>query len=275
MKDVIPSAVRPVLDWWLPQVRRCLRGKLHAVVLHGSVVLDDFCPGWSDCDDCVIVGEPVSEAEGTAIGAIHDRMRGLFIRERNAGWMSGQAVEGYYVPYQLVADGQCRMACYTAGGTTRRWAIEHPISPFDRYMLAHVGVPIAGTPVCFTPPRRNDLVSQAHHDITDLRNHDAAKQSSIWLCGMFHWLARSLVFWRDGAMLSKSAALEQMIAAGSDHAEAFSLALEIRRRGSASAARHQKALLQHFRKHALACADELESVIRERTPNNAVGATRQ
>jgi hypothetical protein len=252
-----------VLDWWFPQVQACLRGKLHAVVLFGSVTLDDFCPGWSDVDVCVVVNQPVSETEGKALGEIHDRMRDLFIRTHRAGWASGQAIGGYYIPRELVTDSDRKMPCYTAGGTTRRWAQDNPVSPFDRYMLAHFGSIIAGEDTKFAPPSDESLVTQARADIAQLRESDPAKQSSIWLCGMFHWLARSLVFWREGTMISKSAALKRGIDTNSKYADAFLLALEIRQRGSAAAAAQHEILLQNFEKHALPCADELESLIEQ------------
>ena len=69
------------------------------------------------------------------------------------------------------------------------------------------------------------------------------------MTGMLHWAARSLVFWRESLMLSKSAALEHEMAHGSPFAEAFALALKIRREGSAAAAGYHQELKKGLLKY--------------------------
>ena len=100
---------------------------------------------------------------------------------------------------------------------------------------------------------------QTETDLAALRAWDRAAQSAIWLAGMLHWAARSLVFWRDGTMLSKSASLEHEIARGSSFADAFQLALQIRREGSAVAARHHSELERYYGRIALDLAYEIET----------------
>lgn len=257
----VPSPVNPVLDWWLAEVRQCLGETIHGVVLHGSIALGDFCPGWSDIDVCVVLNAPVSEGEGAALGKIHDRMLDRFVRQRTDGWKSGQAIEGPYIPQELVGNAETERPCYIAGGTTRKWAPCHPVSPFDRYMLAHFGQTIFGKSVCFAPPAKQALMAQANTDLSDLRNRATSHQSAIWLCGMFHWLARSLVFWRDGRMLSKSAALQHEMDRASRFSDAFRLALAVRKEGSAAAENHRSELQAHFDACALTCAGEIEDSI--------------
>lgn len=75
---------------------------------------------------------------------------------------------------------------------------------------------------------------------------------------MLHWAARSLVFWRDGAMLSKSAALEHEIAHGSPFAAAFQTALMVRREGSAVATRYHPELRRYYGQMTLDLAHEIE-----------------
>ncbi len=257
----IPAIVSPLLDWWLGEIRQSLGDTFIAVVLYGSITLDDFCTGWSDVDVCVVVNPPVSETAGVALGKIHDRMRDRFVHERISGWMSGQVVEGSYIPRELVGDEQKRMPCYTAGGSSRRWALGHPVSAFDRYMLAHFGRTIAGAPTRFTPPRKQSLIAQSKRDLADLRRRASSQQSDIWLCGTLHWLARCLIFWRDGKLLSKSSALQHELEKGSPYSDAFRLASQIRREGSAAAAQHHQALRQHFDTCALPCAEEIDAAI--------------
>ncbi len=262
----IPPVVAHILDWWLPEIQSCLGHRLRSVMLHGSVTLDDFMPRWSDVDVCVVLTTPITQGEAQVIGTIHDQMRHRFIDEGEGSWESGQAVEGCYIPADLAANVVLQMPCYSAGGSTRKWAVCHPVSPFDRYILAHFGHPVAGERVMFTPPSMQDLASQTEQDLGPLRTwSDDLEQSAIWMAGMLHWIARSLVFWREGTMLSKSGALRHEIQRGSAFASAFHLALEIREAGSATAASHYADLRRHFGQTARPAAREVERHMRGRS----------
>ncbi len=258
----IPLAVEGLLEWWLPRVRAALGLKVKSVVLYGGVVLDDFAPGWSDVDVCVVLDTPIEQDEAAAIGAVHDEMREQFVDSGKGGWRSGQAIEGPYVPIELTAGPEATGLCFVAGGTTRRWADGHPISPFDRYMLSHFGACYAGQTVRFAPPTRQALVVQLREDLPQLVEPDHARlSSSIWLAGTIHWIARSVVFWRDGVMLSKTAALEQEIEAGSPFADAYELALRLRREGSAATRDHLPELRERFMAIAKPAADTMTELI--------------
>ena len=262
--SAIPQQVRPLLDWWLPRVRDLLGPDLRSVVLHGSVALGDFMPGWSDVDVCVAMEEPLAERAAEAIGALHDEMAARFIDGGAGGWRSGQAIEGPYIPVRLAGDPNAVAPCYTAGGTTRRYAVGHPITPFDRYMLAHFARILSGPDVGFAPPSPASLVEQARTDLRLVSEpHPDCLDAPIWLAGIMHWLARSIVFWRDGVMLSKTAALEHEIAGGSPFADAFGLALALRQEGSAACAGRLDELRADFLSVAPRAAALLEELIRE------------
>jgi len=114
-----------------------LDGGIESVILYGSVTLGEFQPGWSDVDVCTIVKEPVAESQTSKIGRVHDEMRRRFVDERMGGWRSGQVMEGPYIRPRLASDAEAADFCYKAGGTTRKRECCNPITPFDRYMLAH------------------------------------------------------------------------------------------------------------------------------------------
>jgi hypothetical protein len=242
----------------------CLGVRLRAIYLHGSTVFGDYCPGWSDVDVCVVVDGPVSEDEGHRLGQIHDEMRDRFLRDRVGGWQSGQGIEGFYIPQGLVTDDKLELPCYTAGGSTRLWHVGHPVSPFDRLVLARFGAHLHGEAMAFRPPEMSDLAAQTLRDLTSFREHDYRNSSAIWLCGVQHWLARSLVFWRDGELVSKSAALQRETEASSPYAEAFSLALQLRQEGSAATSPRRDELLRAFETHGLPCMNAVEQAVRER-----------
>jgi len=259
--NTFPVGVASLLQWWLERVCPTLGEKLRTVCVHGSLALDDFCSGWSDVDVCVVVNDPVSGTEAQALGAIHDEMGDRFIRAHAAGWRSGQAIEGCYIPEPLLRDASCQMPCYVAGDCAGRLSTAHPLPPFDREVLARFGRRLLGPPVAFARPTREALAEQTARMLAQIRGQVSGSPSAIWLCGIQHWLARSLVFWRDGDLLSKSAALSRELEQGSPFAVAFELALRIREEGSDVASQHRAALRRQFDECAMVCVAEIERAI--------------
>jgi predicted nucleotidyltransferase len=239
----IPQCVDDILGWWLEKVQSILTGNLKNVTLFGSVALDDYQTAWSDIDVCVVVNTAINEITGTEIGRIHDNMRDTFIS--SATWQSNQVVEGFYISLEMAADPALDRACYVAGGTTRKWYVGHPVSPFDRYLLSHHGITYWGDPVSFAPPSLSALRMQLKEDVESLGKFE--EYPALWLAGILHWIPRALVFWRDGIMLSKTAALEHEITSGSPYAPVFVLALELRKRGSAAVENAYQELLEKYR----------------------------
>ncbi len=108
------------------------------------------------------------------------------------------------------------------------------------------------------------LIAQTEQDLAALRNWTASYRSSAWLAGMAHWAARCLIFWRDGKMLAKSAALRHEIDRGSAFADAFQLALMVRTEGRGAAEQYRTQLLRHLERSAGAWADQIERAVHER-----------
>ena len=258
---MVPIPVQDVINWWLPQVREILDEQLQSVILYGSVTLGDFQSGWSDIDVCAVLTESIAEDAGVRIGRVYDLIQRHYLEDKHGGWLSGQVLEGNYIPESLAGDPREDQACYIAGGTTRKWQRGDPLQPFDRYMLANFGQSCFGPEVEFSEPNKDLLRPQAETDLRSLGNWE--RQSALWLTGMLHWLARSLVFWRDGRMLSKTAALQHEIERGSTYTEAFQLALTIRLEGSANATDHMQDLRSQYTSHVDAFSEELRQFIVE------------
>ncbi len=241
------ALLRPLFAWWLPEIRAVLGENLRSVLLGGSTVLGDFQPGWSDVDVCVVLHDPITEADGVRIGQVHDRMHARFIDGRQDGWCSGQAIEGSYVTAEMLADEVSAGTCYVAGGGTRWWGAREAVSPFDRLIFARHGRILDGEPVPVGLPSAASLRAQSHQDIQHFATPPAGcLHSAIWLAGIMHWLARTLVYWRDGERLSKTAALAREIAGGGPLAPHFVLPLALRREGSAATHAHLEVLRQSY-----------------------------
>jgi len=236
---MLPLPVQQITDWWLPRMEAVVAENLVSVLFTGSVVLDDYCDGWSDIDVCIVLRNEVTRASAPELCALHDSMRDTF--ERRYDWRSNQFIEGYYVSLNLVTRQKHEDWCYVAGGTTRKHYYGNPITPFDRYVLSCHSILLAGREIEFAPPATGELAMQTRKDLETLTNY--AGQSGLWLCSMLHWLARTIVYWRDGFLLSKSAALCREIERGSAFHKAYQLALKARQEGSSNAERYQDELL--------------------------------
>jgi predicted nucleotidyltransferase len=222
-----------LLNWWQPKIQDILGSKIKSIELFGSVALGDYQPSSSDVDVCTVVEGEITNEEGQRIGQVHDEMRQRFINEGVEGLKLRQVIEGPYVPIELTKDSKAIGYCYIAGGKTRKWAECNPITAFDRYSICHVGKCIFGDAVSFTPPTRDELIEHLNQGLDGLLTASLEHlNSSYWLAEMLTFLARSLVFWRDGIMLSKTMALQQEIEAQTPFSQAFNLALQFRQRKS-------------------------------------------
>ena len=129
-------------------------------------------------------------------------------------------------------------------------------------MLAEHGVLYCGEEQRFAGTARQELAEDTLGQVADLRDPNALERSAIWHAGLLHWVARSIVFWRDGLLVSKTAALKQEIQAESPFADAFRLALMVRGAGSAAATNYRDQLRSAFASVALAAADSVEALVK-------------
>jgi hypothetical protein len=259
----LPAEVTAILDWWRPRVCEVFGDELQGVFLFGGLALGEFAPGWSDVDTYLIVGSPVTAEQADAMNAMLAEMDERFINHGAEGWRSGQAVQGAVVTSGQAAEVGRAEECFYAWGSKGVHKHCDPFSAFDRYQLAHHRKLIWGDDVYFAPPSREALVEMTVEGMNLFG--DAAegpgKHGPIMLAGLLHWVARSFVFWRDCVLVAKSAALRQEIDRGSPFADVFSLALDVREQGSASAAEHEEALRKVFRESGRAINAEHERIL--------------
>lgn len=240
--NILPPQVQTITNWWLPRMKHIIGDELVAVLLTGSGALDDYCDGWSDVDVCVVLRGGMPERMAPDICVLHDEMRDMFMNMSD--WKSGQFIEGYYVSSDLASRHITEDWCYVADGSTRKYYLGNPITPFDQYITSHHSKLLDGRPVVVSTSTGSELAKQTLEDMATLSEYE--RQSGIWLCGMMHWLARTIVFWRDGIMLSKSAALYKEISGGSPYKKVYELALQARQEGSMHAGKYRDELLSLY-----------------------------
>ncbi len=227
----LPREANALVDWWLPRVKGVLGDKLLSVMLFGSAAMGDYVSTVSDLDICSVLADPIAAEEAAAIGRVHDEMRELFIHGQHSTLGLVQVIEGPYVPLAVALDESAVAPCYTAGGRTRRFETGHPVSAFDRYSLAHVGHCLWGQRVQFAPPSHAALMKMLAADLAVLNDPSSWHDSVGWYVAMLCFIARSVFFWGDGVMLSKTEALRRCLAQGGEWEPAFEMALDARTRG--------------------------------------------
>ena len=236
-----------LLNWWQPRIQDILGSKIKSIVLFSSVALGDYQPSSSDVDVCTVVEGDITLEQGQRIGQVHDEMRQRFINEGVKGLKLRQIIEGPYVPVELTRDSKAIGYCYIAGGKTRKWAECNPITAFDRYSICHVGERFFGDTISFAPPTRDELIEHLNQGLDGISAASPESlKSSYWLAEMLTFLARSLVFWRDRVMRSKTRALQQEIEAQTPFSPTFNLALQFRQRKSDMDLPSHNELLRQF-----------------------------
>jgi hypothetical protein len=257
----IPPEVQVLLDWWLPRIREVLGPRLRAAILFGGAALGDYTPGRSDVDVCTVVDGGIPQDVGPRIARVHDQMREQFVVQPGETGRYRYVIEGQYIPPEIVTDSRAVGDCYVAWGRTRQGLHGNPITPFDRYSLSRYGICVWGQDLRFAPASREELLQQLHEDLVSLTDPPAESLASPrWVAMMITWTARSMIFWRDGAFLSKPAALKREIASGGPFAETYRLALAAHAGGSAFYEQHAVALREHFDRIARPAAASLRQL---------------
>ena len=253
----IPAPARQIVERWTREVRDALSDALVGVQIGGSLALDDFQPGWSDVDLFAVLARPASASDVERIRRIHAALCRDFVDAGRGGWESGQAVECVFLTREMATEPDLRGVCCVAGDNGAERVEDWALLPFDRHVLARFGRHLCGERTAFAPSRPEDLRAQTASGVAQLDPARADRESPIWLASVLHWLARSIVFWRDGEALSKTAALDREIARDSPFAQEFELARSIRRQGSRTATGHEAELRRAFRDVASRAADQL------------------
>ncbi len=258
LSNTVSPEVTAILNWWVPRIQDIFDNNLRGVFLFGGVALGEFEPCWSDVDTCVAVRSPVTAAQAASLNATLIEMDDLFGRQGASGWRSKQTVQGAVITLRQAIDIGLAEMCFYAWSSKGFHETCDPLSPFDRYQLAHCRKLISGNDVDFAKPERAALLEMTTKDLNSLE--DAARNPEGYgvgtIASLLHWAARSLIFWRDGVLLAKSAALRNEINSGSPFAEAFQLALAVRERGREYLPQYENAIRNILRQFGSAICKE-------------------
>ncbi len=180
---------------------------LVALWAHGSLALGDFVPGRSDLDLVALIGAPIAGPQRRDLQRVHE---GLISEQPLA-----RNLHCAYVVSSDVADARRSHVTWAQGEL-----YERPVSPVSRRELCQGGLCLRGPAPAAVVPAVTDA-ELAEYVRVNLRNywHPKTSRSDIWLrdiwvdLGMLT-LARATVTLRDGRLITKREAIEELARLG-------------------------------------------------------------
>ena len=190
------------------EIASALDGRLDGFWLYGSVVLDDFRPGWSDIDFLALSAGPLSEEEAGRL--LHLRQRLSAAYPDNPYF---RLFEGVVMPRGSFADGTAARTVYW-GTSGQRIADRVTIDPFARHQLATCGKCVRGTDSrdLFRPPEKEEMLSAVRRHLDTIRRYAVQTDESLYSCGWLLDIARCIYTVRTGGVISKTGAGEWALA---------------------------------------------------------------
>lgn len=196
--------MRHLLDRFTADLGRVL--PLEALWAHGSLALGDFQPSRSDLDLVALIAAPITGTQRQDLQRVHDAV----MQER-----FGDNLHCAYMVRAEVADPGRTHVTWAHGGL-----IDRAVSQVSRRELQLGGLCLCGVaPAGVVPPVTDaDLADYIRGDLQSTY-YPATSRPELWLqdiwvdLGMLT-LARATVTLRDGRLITKRAALEELTAIG-------------------------------------------------------------
>ncbi len=222
--------VRFILNWYLPKIRKTFKTEIRSIILSGSAVLDDFTPTWSDVDICFVFHNDIKKEHFEQIKKINKS----FDKDFNIrSWKSGQFIEGYFISSNYLLNKKAEDQYINFSGSYTEISFGKALNAVEKYQLSQFGKFLYGEKLDIETPEKKYIIKQIHNELKmNFNDIEIDNKSAIYLTGIWHWLARSIVFLRDRKYLSKSDALKHEIKTNSQFKDIFKLSLKLRKKGS-------------------------------------------
>ena len=179
-----------------------LEGGVHSVWLYGSVVLDDFHPGWSDIDLLVLTDRPITEAQARELVTLRQALA------------NEDPDDPYYRLFEgIIADlDEYRTGAFTRlvywGTSGQRITDCYQQDAFSAYELAKYGRSVygAGDRGIFTVPSRDELTAAVRRHYETIRQHAVQTDGKLYSCGWLLDITRCLYTLRYNDVIAKTRA---------------------------------------------------------------------
>ena len=190
------------------EIASVLNGQAHSVWLYGSVVLDDFRPGWSDIDFVAFTNRRLSRDQAERLLPLRQTLSDAF--PSNPYY---RCFEGVVMPLRPdPADADPNIVYW--GTTGQRIVSRYALDPFARYELAVYGRSVYGASDrgIFRRPDRAEMVAAVRLHYESIRKYAVQTDERLYSCGWLLDIARCVHTLRCGGVIGKTQAGEWALA---------------------------------------------------------------
>lgn len=183
------------------EIVRIMAGDVYGIWLYGSVVMDDFRPGWSDIDFAALTNGPVFEDQAEQLVTLRQQML-----EKEPGNPYYRSFEGVIANLDEYRGKTFRRLVYWGTGGQRVTDRYEP-DVFSAFELAKYGKPVyGGNPWILPAPGREELVRAVREHYESIRKYAVQTNESLYSCGWLLDIARCIYTLRTGDVISKTRA---------------------------------------------------------------------
>ena len=189
------------IDAMVNKIVRITDGDVYGVWLYGSVVMDDFRPGWSDIDFVALTGRPVSESQAEQLLTLRQEM--LEKEPGNPYYRSFEGVIAALDEYR--SRSFTRLVYWETSG--QRITDRYTPDTFSAFELARYGRPVyGGHPWILPAPAREEIVNAVREHYECIRKYAVQTNESLYSCGWLLDIARCIYTLRTGDVIAKTQA---------------------------------------------------------------------
>ena len=177
-----------------------LNGEIYGMWLYGSVVMDDFRPGWSDIDFIFLAEKEITAEQAEKLVMLRQKLL-----EKEPENRYYRAFEGIIAGVDEYRNNSFKRLVYW-GTSGQRVADRHEQDAFSRFELARYGRQVcgSGTAGLFTEPGRDEMISavRAHYD--SIRKYAVQTDERLYSCGWLLDIARCIYTLRYNDVIAKT-----------------------------------------------------------------------
>lgn len=178
-----------------------LDGRICNIWLYGSVVMNDFRPGWSDIDFIALTDGKISEEQADRLLCLRQDML-----KREPGNPYYRSFEGIIADVnEYRSRSFSRLIYWGTGG--QRVTDSYTPDPFSEFELARYGEPLCGSdPWVLPEPERAVLIAAVRKHYDSIRKYASTTGESLYSCGWLLDIARCVYTLKFNDVIAKTQA---------------------------------------------------------------------
>ena len=201
MPENMQKGMYNALNRMAREIAAVMDGKVYGIWLYGSVVLDDFRPGWSDIDFVALTNETIAESQADRLLTLRQDLL-----KKEPGNPYYHSFEGVIAGLDEYRSGSFVRLVYW--GTSGQRITDHYVKdPFSSFELARYGKPVYGDrPWILQEPAKEDLIRAVRNHYECIRKYAAQTDESLYSCGWLLDIARCVYTVRYHDVIAKTKA---------------------------------------------------------------------